>query len=82
MSTKTTTTHSVETSGSGTATLAELREFLAATEYWPGDAEVDTLHWLIEEFRVSQFAQELKTAEPVSAKRLAKLVATLTAPLR
>jgi hypothetical protein len=31
----------VETSGSGTATLAELREFLAATEYWPGDAEVE-----------------------------------------
>ncbi len=43
----------------------------------PGDAEVDTLHWLIEEFRVSQFAQELKTAEPVSAKRLAKLVDAL-----
>ena len=41
MSTKTTTTHSVETSGSGTATLAELQEFLAATEYWPGDAEVE-----------------------------------------
>ena len=41
MSTKTTTTHSVETSGSGTATLAELREFLAATECWPGDAEVE-----------------------------------------
>lgn len=41
MSAKTTTTHSVETSGSGTATLAELREFLAATEYWPGDAEVE-----------------------------------------
>ena len=43
----------------------------------PGDAEVDALRWLIEEFRVSQFAQELKTAEPVSAKRLAKLVETL-----
>ncbi len=48
----------------------------------PGDAEVDTLRWLIEEFRVSQFAQELKTAEPVSAKRLAKLVETLSAPAR
>jgi len=43
----------------------------------PGDAEVETLRWLIEEFRVSQFAQELKTAEPVSAKRLAKLVDAL-----
>ncbi|QDE40518.1 ATP-dependent RNA helicase HrpA [Luteibacter pinisoli] len=30
------------------------------------------LRWLIEEWRVSLFAQELKTAEPVSAKRLAK----------
>jgi ATP-dependent helicase HrpA len=30
------------------------------------------LRWLVEEWRVSLFAQELKTAEPVSAKRLAK----------
>jgi ATP-dependent helicase HrpA len=30
------------------------------------------LRWLLEEWRVSLFAQELKTAEPVSAKRLAK----------
>ncbi|MFC5435957.1 ATP-dependent RNA helicase HrpA [Rhodanobacter umsongensis] len=35
------------------------------------------LRWLIEEWRVSLFAQELKTAEPVSAKRLAKALATL-----
>ena len=32
------------------------------------------LRWLIEELRVSTFAQELRTAEPVSPKRLAKLV--------
>jgi ATP-dependent helicase HrpA len=36
------------------------------------------LRWLIEEWRVSLFAQELKTAEPVSAKRLAKALAALT----
>jgi len=30
------------------------------------------LRWLLEEWRVSLFAQELKTAEPVSAKRLAR----------
>ncbi|UPG93458.1 ATP-dependent RNA helicase HrpA [Luteibacter aegosomatissinici] len=30
------------------------------------------LRWLVEEWRVSLFAQELKTAEPVSAKRLVK----------
>ncbi len=35
------------------------------------------LRWLIEEWRVSLFAQELKTAEPVSAKRLAKALAVL-----
>ncbi|MFK2877325.1 ATP-dependent RNA helicase HrpA [Rhodanobacter hydrolyticus] len=37
-----------------------------------GDGDLDELRWLIEEWRVSLFAQELKTAEPVSAKRLAK----------
>ena len=37
-----------------------------------GDEGLDELRWLIEEWRVSLFAQELKTAEPVSAKRLAK----------
>ncbi|HET7299585.1 MAG TPA: ATP-dependent RNA helicase HrpA [Oleiagrimonas sp.] len=31
---------------------------------------LDRLRWLIEEYRVSLFAQELKTAEPVSPKRL------------
>ncbi|MFC5441494.1 ATP-dependent RNA helicase HrpA [Rhodanobacter ginsenosidimutans] len=35
------------------------------------------LRWLIEEWRVSLFAQELKTAEPVSAKRLAKALGVL-----
>jgi ATP-dependent helicase HrpA len=43
----------------------------------PDDVEVDGLRWLIEELRVSLFAQELKTAEPVSTKRLAKLVEAL-----
>jgi ATP-dependent helicase HrpA len=37
-----------------------------------GAAGLEELRWLIEEWRVSLFAQELKTAEPVSAKRLAK----------
>ncbi|HEV2681818.1 MAG TPA: DUF3418 domain-containing protein, partial [Rhodanobacter sp.] len=40
-------------------------------------ASLAELRWLIEEWRVSLFAQELKTAEPVSAKRLAKALATL-----
>lgn len=38
---------------------------------------LDTLRWLIEEWRVSLFAQELKTAEPVSQKRLARALAEL-----
>ena len=37
------------------------------------------LRWAIEEFRVQQFAQELGTCEPVSEKRLRKLVAGLGA---
>lgn len=40
-------------------------------------AELAELRWLIEEWRVSLFAQELKTAESVSAKRLAKALAAL-----
>jgi ATP-dependent helicase HrpA len=43
------------------------------------DAELAELRWLIEEFRVSLFAQELKTAETVSPKRLSKLIETLRA---
>ncbi len=38
---------------------------------------LDELRWLIEEWRVSLFAQELKTAEPVSAKRLARALEAL-----
>ncbi|RCS31334.1 ATP-dependent RNA helicase HrpA [Rhodanobacter denitrificans] len=40
-------------------------------------AALAELRWLIEEWRVSLFAQELKTAEPVSAKRLAKALAAI-----
>jgi ATP-dependent helicase HrpA len=32
--------------------------------------ELESYRWMLEEFRVSLFAQELKTAYPVSAKRL------------
>jgi ATP-dependent helicase HrpA len=38
----------------------------------PG-AELEQFGWLLEELRVSLFAQELRTPVPVSAKRLAKL---------
>jgi ATP-dependent helicase HrpA len=36
--------------------------------------EVIEFRWMLEEFRVSLFAQELGTAKPVSAKRLDKLL--------
>jgi len=38
------------------------------------DAGLDELRWLIEELRVSLFAQELKTDGPVSPKRLGKVI--------
>lgn len=34
--------------------------------------ELDEFHWMLEEFRVSLFAQELKTTMPVSEARLSK----------
>jgi ATP-dependent helicase HrpA len=42
-----------------------------------GAAELEQFGWLLEELRVSLFAQQLKTPVPVSAKRLAKLWDTL-----
>jgi ATP-dependent helicase HrpA len=36
------------------------------------DARLEDFRWLLEELRVSLFAQELRTSVPVSAKRLAK----------
>ncbi len=66
------------------ARLAELRP--QEQRYWRLVAErkgvVDTrmqeLRWLLEELRVSFFAQELRTPQPVSVKRLDKLWAQLT----
>jgi ATP-dependent helicase HrpA len=43
-----------------------------------GHEGLDELRWLIEEWRVSLFAQELKTAEPVSAKRLTRALENLS----
>ncbi|MCG3188427.1 MAG: hypothetical protein LKCHEGNO_00417 [Burkholderiaceae bacterium] len=41
------------------------------------DARLDEYRWLLEELRVSLFAQELRTPQPVSVKRLDKLWAQL-----
>jgi ATP-dependent helicase HrpA len=42
------------------------------------DARLDEYRWLLEELRVSFFAQELRTPQPVSAKRLDKAWAQLS----
>ena len=43
------------------------------------DARLDEYRWLLEELRVSLFAQELRTPQPVSVKRLDKAWAQLAA---
>ncbi len=43
-----------------------------------GDPRLDEYRWLLEELRVSLFAQELRTPQPVSAKRLEKAWAQLS----
>ncbi|TCO37205.1 ATP-dependent RNA helicase HrpA [Dokdonella fugitiva] len=53
------------------------RDYLKLRAAHADDARLDELRWLVEELRVSTFAQELRTAEPVSPKRLAKLVEAL-----
>jgi len=35
---------------------------------------IETLHWMIEEYKISVFAQEIKTNGPISSKRLAEQV--------
>ncbi|HWH84695.1 MAG TPA: DUF3418 domain-containing protein, partial [Burkholderiaceae bacterium] len=65
--------------------LAELRPI--ESRYWRhlaerkgvADARLDEFRWLLEELRVSLFAQELRTPQPVSAKRLDKAWAQLSA---
>jgi ATP-dependent helicase HrpA len=64
--------------------LAELRPL--EQRYWrvladrrgTADARLDEFRWLIEELRVSLFAQELRTPQPVSVKRLEKVWSQLT----
>lgn len=66
------------------ARLAELRpieqRFLRTLAERKGvaDARLDEFRWLLEELRVSLFAQELRTPQPVSVKRLEKVWSQLT----
>ena len=64
--------------------LTELRPI--ESRYWRhlaerkgvADARLDEYRWLLEELRVSLFAQELRTPQPVSVKRLDKAWAQLS----
>ena len=64
--------------GRDTTRLAELRP--QEQRYWrlvaerkgQVDARMQEFRWLLEELRVSFFAQELRTPQPVSVKRLDK----------
>ncbi|HUQ26658.1 MAG TPA: ATP-dependent RNA helicase HrpA [Burkholderiales bacterium] len=53
------------------------RDAAARARHGAPPAELEQFGWLLEELRVSLFAQELRTPVPVSAKRLAKLWQTL-----
>jgi len=53
------------------------REAAARARHGAPQPELEQFGWLLEELRVSLFAQELKTPVPVSAKRLAKLWQTV-----
>ena len=46
---------------------------LAAQRKGASDARLEEFRWLLEELRVSLFAQELRTPQPVSAKRLQRV---------
>ena len=66
-----------------TQRLAELRPI--EQRYWRHlaerkgvqDTRLEEFRWLLEELRVSLFAQELRTPQPVSAKRLEKVWAQM-----
>jgi len=53
------------------------REAAVRARHGPLGPELEQFGWLLEELRVSLFAQELKTPVPVSAKRLARLWQTV-----
>jgi len=58
---------------------AQLAPYVAAVNKVRGREGAEAFRWLVEEFRVSLFAQELGTAEPVSAVKLDRGLASLQA---
>ncbi|HVS54200.1 MAG TPA: DUF3418 domain-containing protein [Opitutaceae bacterium] len=59
---------------------AQLAPYIAAIGKLGASGEAAAFRWLVEEFRVSLFAQELGTAEPVSTVKLDRALAALNAP--
>jgi len=59
--------------------VAQLAPYAAAAAKLRDRAGGEALRWLIEEFRVSLFAQELGTSEPVSAVKLDRVLADVNA---
>jgi ATP-dependent helicase HrpA len=57
--------------------VAQLAPYLKLNEELAAQSGGGVLRWLVEEYRVSLFAQELGTAEPVSAVKLDRLIAQL-----
>jgi len=57
-----------------TAQLQEMVRDLTSESSHEKRLALEELFWMIEEFKISLFAQELKTAYPISAKRLEKKV--------
>ena len=58
--------------GQFAATLQQLLDSLSSSTSDEKRAAVEEYYWMLEEFNVSLFAQELGTAIPVSEKRLLK----------
>ena len=56
------------------------QRYLGALEHRGYTPELDRYRWLVEEYRISLFAQELKTTEKVSTKRLEKAWCEVTRP--
>ncbi len=56
---------------------AQLAPYLAAVERVRSREGGEAFRWLVEEFRVSLFAQELGTAEPVSTVKLDRALEAL-----
>jgi ATP-dependent helicase HrpA len=62
--------------------VAQLLPFAVAADKLRSRAGGETFRWLVEEFRVSLFAQELGTAEPVSVVKLQRVLSALQSGAR